>query len=296
VTDARAETEKAFAAYKRLAECGDWTRWAELFAEDALYEEHWLGTFRGRAAIRSWIVELMARGRVTVWMEWEMFDENRVCVYAWNNLPDPTGTGRRFTVPSSSLLEYAGGGKFSWEGDFYSGVEAERFIREWNEAGGNLDMAPDPSLRGVDGWAPAPPATAFPRREIEQAFDAYCARRAFAVENHRWHEWTALFTDDATYRNHRLGRVGGKAQIRAAADELLLALPACGLRNKLRLIDGNRVSAVATILLPDASGGNGTHGFDINTILHYAGGGKWSYAEDLYNPIEAEAARKRCGG
>ena len=65
MTDVRAETEKAFAEYKRLAECGDWARWAELFTEDAVYEEHWLGTFRGRAAIRSWIVDLMAQGRVT---------------------------------------------------------------------------------------------------------------------------------------------------------------------------------------------------------------------------------------
>ena len=27
----------------------------------------------------------------------------------------------------------------------------------------------------------------------------------------------------------------------------------------------------------------------------YAGGGQWSYAEDLCNPIEAEVARQRCG-
>jgi 3-phenylpropionate/cinnamic acid dioxygenase small subunit len=292
VTDTRAETEEAFAEYKRLAEGGDWARWAQLFTEDAVYEEHWLGTFRGRAAIRSWIVDLMAQGRVTVWMEWQMVDANRVCVYAWNNLPDPTGTGRRFTVPSSSLLEYAGGGQFSWEGDFYSGVEAERFIREWQEAGGSVAMAPDPSLRGVAGWAPAPPAVPFPRGEIEQAFATYCTRRATAVESHRWEVWSELFTDDAIYRNHRLGRVQGKARIRDLADELLLAPPACGLRHKLRLIDGNRVSAVATILCADPAG-SGTQGFDINTILHYAGGGQWSYAEDLYNPIEAAAARRR---
>ncbi|MFN8625057.1 MAG: nuclear transport factor 2 family protein [Candidatus Binatia bacterium] len=295
MADGRAETEKAFAEYKRLAECGDWARWAELFTEDAVYEEHWLGTFHGRPAIQAWIVDLMAQGRVTVWMEWQMFDDRRVCVYAWNNLPDPTGTGRRFTVPSSSLLEYAGDGKFSWEGDFYNGIEAERFIREWQDAGGSLSMNPDPGLRGVHDWAPRPPATPFPRVEIEQAFETYLARRTSAVRNHRWDEWTGQFTDKASYRNHRLGRVRGKAQIRNLPDDLLLAPPACGFRNKFHLIDGNRVSAVASLLFPDPAG-TGSYSFDINTILHYAGNGEWSYAEDLYNPSEAEAARHRSGG
>jgi hypothetical protein len=35
VTYARAETEKAFAEYTRLADSGDWARWAELFTQDA---------------------------------------------------------------------------------------------------------------------------------------------------------------------------------------------------------------------------------------------------------------------
>ena len=36
--------------------------------------------------------------------------------------------------------------------------------------------------------------------------------------------------------------------------------------------------------------GEGYFGFDVNTILHYAGNGKWSYEEDVYSPIEAQAA------
>jgi hypothetical protein len=27
----------------------------------------------------------------------------------------------------------------------------------------------------------------------------------------------------------------------------------------------------------------------VNSILHYAGNGKWSYEEDVYNPREAQA-------
>lgn len=292
MSNVRDEAEKALAEYKRLAECGDWARWADLFTEDALYEEHWLGTFRGRDAIKSWIVDLSVANRCSVWIEWQMFDENRVCVYAWNNFPDPTGTGRRFTIPSSSLLEYSGEGKFSWEGDYYDGSAAERLIQGWQDVGGGPHMHKDFDLRGVDGWAPEPPAVVFPRGEIEEAFETYCERRAVAVESHRWDAFTDVFTRDAVYRNHRLGRVEGQAQIRDFADEMLTAPPAGSFRHKLRLIDGNRVSALARILSPDPASGS-DHGFDVNTILHYAGGGRWSYAEDLYNPIEAAAARHR---
>jgi len=54
-------------------------------------------------------------------------------------------------------------------------------------------------------------------------------------------------------------------------------------------IDGNRVSARIPNILPDPTGGSGSeYSFEVNTILHYAGDGKWSYEEDVYNPREAE--------
>ena len=54
------------------------------------------------------------------------------------------------------------------------------------------------------------------------------------------------------------------------------------------LIDGNRVSALIPNILPAPEGDDGYYGFDVNTILHYAGNGKWSFEEDVYNPREAE--------
>ena len=36
---------------------GDWPSFADLFTEDATYEEHAFGTFAGREAIRSWVVQ-----------------------------------------------------------------------------------------------------------------------------------------------------------------------------------------------------------------------------------------------
>jgi hypothetical protein len=60
-----------------------------------------------------------------------------------------------------------------------------------------------------------------------------------------------------------------------------------------RLIDGNRVSALIPNILPPPPGDNGYYGFDVNTILHYAGNGKWNYEEDVYSPAEAGATIAR---
>ena len=52
----REEIEAAFAEYRRLGVGEeDWSAWAKLFTDDALYEEHCLGTFRGQKAIEDWI-------------------------------------------------------------------------------------------------------------------------------------------------------------------------------------------------------------------------------------------------
>ena len=51
------------------------------------------------------------------------------------------------------------------------------------------------------------------------------------------------------------------------------------------LIDGNRVSTLIPNILPAPEGDDGYYGFDVNTILHYAGDGRWSYEEDAYNPM-----------
>ena len=58
------------------------------------------------------------------------------------------------------------------------------------------------------------------------------------------------------------------------------------------LIDGNRVSALIPNILPAPEGDDGYYGFDVNTILHYAGNGKWSFEEDVYSPAEAEERRR----
>ena len=286
----REEIEAAFAEYRRLGVGEeDWPAWAKLFTEDALYEEHNLGVFRGQKAIEDWIVSCMKDyPAMTLWMEWYAIDGNRVALYIWNNLPDPTGTGKRFGFPNTTFLEYGGDGKFSFEGDYYNPADAEKVFVEWLEAGGRRSTPQDHSLKGIEGWNPEPPEPAFPREEVEAEFAKYRERAAKAVETGDWDQWTDQFTEDAHYREHHYGYFNGQDEIRAWIKGVMQPFPTMEFPVKWSVINGNRVNALIPNILPPPAGDDGYYGFDVHTILHYAGNGKWSYEEDVYSPKEAE--------
>ena len=297
----REEIEAAFAEYRRLGVGEeDWPAWAKLFTDDALYEEHNLGVFKGQKAIEDWIVSCMKDyPAMTLWMEWYAIDGNRVALYIWNNLPDPTGTGQRFGFPNTTFLEYAGDGKFSFEGDYYNPADAERVFGEWLAAGGRRSTPQDHSLKGVEGWNPEPPEPAFPREEVEAEFAKYRERAAKAVETGDWDQWTDQFTDDAQYREHHYGYFKSQQEIRDWIKSVMQPFPTMEFPVSSYTIDGNRISALIPTILPAPEGDHGSYGFDVNKILHYAGNGKWSFEEDVYSPKEAEevvAAWIKAGG
>jgi predicted SnoaL-like aldol condensation-catalyzing enzyme len=291
----REEVEAAFAEFcRRGAENHDWPSWAKMFTDDARYEEHNLGVFEGQAAIEEWIVEVMADYRaMTVWVEWAAIEGNRISFYIWNNLPDPAGTGRRFAFPNTTILEYGGGGKFCYEADFYNLADAERVFADWVKAGGRKTSPPDHSLRGIDGWSPPVPEPAFPRSEVEAEFAKYRERAALAVATGDWDQWADQFTDDAQYREHHYGYFRGQREIRDWIKSVMQPFPTMEFPVSFYIVDGNRVSAVIPNILPPPDGDSGYYGFDVNTILHYAGDGRWSYEEDVYSVREAEDTIKR---
>jgi hypothetical protein len=288
----RDEVEAALQEYLRLGALEeDWEAWADLFTDDALYEEHQLGTFRGRAAIKDWIVATMKDyAAMTVWIEWSIIDGNRIALYVWNNLPDPTGTGQRFGFPNTTFLEYAGGGKFSWEADYYNPHDAEKVFRSWLDAGGRRSTPKDHSLQGIAGWSPEPRTPAAPREEVLAEFQKYRERAALAVATGDWDQWAEQFTDDAHYREHHYGYFRSKAEIMGWINAVMQPFPSMEFPPTFALVDGNRVSSLIPNILPPPPGVDGYFGFDVNTILHYAGGGKWSYEEDVYSPVEAQRA------
>lgn len=285
----RAEVEAAFAEFQRrgIGE-HDWPGWAALFTEDALYEEHNLGRFEGRDVIEDFIVKAMADyPSMTLWLEWAQIEGNRVAFYIWNNLPDPTGEGRSFQFPNTTIIEYAGDGKWCWEADYYNPADAERVFGEWLRAGGRKHTPQDRSIKGVEGWAPEPPTPAYPRDEIEREFLAYRERGRIAVATGDWDQWADQFTDDARYFEHHYGRFNGQAEIRAWITGVMKPFPTMEFPIAWHSIEGNRIVALIPNVLPDPAGGDAYFGFDVFVILHYAGNGKWSYEEDVYNPREA---------
>ena len=164
----REEVQAAFTEYlRRGVGAHDWEGWADCLTDDAVYIEHNLGRFEGRAAIKDFILSCMAHyPSMTLEVDWAIIEGNRVAFYIWNLLPDPTGEGRTFAFPNSTVLEYAGDGKWSFEEDFYNPADATRVFTEWMKAGGRKHTPADRTLHGIPGWNPRPRTPAAPRDEV----------------------------------------------------------------------------------------------------------------------------------
>ena len=288
----RDEIEAAWTEFKRRGVGShDWEGWADLFTDDAVYIEHNLGTFNGRQGIKDFIIPCMAAyGAMSLAIEWSVIEGNRICFFIWNLLPDPAGEGRTFAFPNTTLLDYAGDGKFSFEEDFYNPADATRVFTAWMEAGGRRTTPCDLGLGAPTDWAPQPSSTPHPRDEVEREFHAYVQRGATAFETGDWDTWARQFTPDARYREHHYGAFDGRQEIRDWITGVMQPFPGMDFPVEWYGIDGNRVAMLCQNRLPDPKGGDAVFEFPTNVILHYAGDGQWSYEEDVYNPADGERA------
>jgi hypothetical protein len=138
----REELEQAFRKYWRTGAVGeDWSAWADLFTEDAVYVEHVLGNMRGRAAIRAWIEPIMeSYCELYTAYEWHMVDERlgRVVVYMQNRRDHPSGNGT-IDFPGITILDYAGGGLWSREEDFWALPAAQASVEAYAQACADFD-------------------------------------------------------------------------------------------------------------------------------------------------------------
>jgi hypothetical protein len=132
---------------ERFVATGDWSGYADLFTEDAVYIEHALGTFRGREQIRAWAVRTMTSypGRVMTGfpLAWQVVDANaaRLVCQVRNPMPDP-GDGTMLEEPNITIMTYAGGGLFSGEEDVYNPFRFHQMALRWARiarAHGNAD-------------------------------------------------------------------------------------------------------------------------------------------------------------
>lgn len=159
----RDDLEAAFAHYgsevQAASETGDWGRFADLFTEDATYDEHLYGTFHGREEIRPWIIKTMTTPPGS-WMpsfpaSWHVIDEERgriVCEIL-NRMQDP-GDGSIHEATNITILTYAGDNLFSKEEDVYNPAKFTTVITDWARVAHEHGTLADEDVAWMDAALP----------------------------------------------------------------------------------------------------------------------------------------------
>jgi len=131
----RSEVEAAFQKTRAAQDADDWNAYCDLFTDDAVYVEHHFGTFRGRDAIRAWLIPAMAQCKGWTYpIEWVAIDGNRV-VYKWQNrLPGKRADGTHFEFPGVTIKQYTGAGRFDYQEDVYNWESALKVLKEYAAA------------------------------------------------------------------------------------------------------------------------------------------------------------------
>jgi len=126
------------------------------------------------------------------------------------------------------------------------------------------------------------------REELEDAFDEYQRAALEAGVSGDWNGWADKFTEDATYIEHHYGTLGGREAIRTWITECMGTFPGNAMPHfpvEWYIIDEEKGWVVCQVWNRMADPGDGSLHQQYNfTLLKYAGHGKWSYEEDIYNP------------
>ena len=153
------ELEAAFRNYWQLGAVGeDWDAWCDqCFTEDVTYIEHILGSKAGREEVRAWIKPTMEEyGAIYTAYEWHMLSpDGRVVVYMQNRRDHPDPTQPPIDFPGMTVLQYAGGGQFSLEEDFWSLPEGIETAKRSAAAYREVDPA-FPNRRTRRNWGKGP--------------------------------------------------------------------------------------------------------------------------------------------
>jgi hypothetical protein len=146
----------------------------------------------------------------------------------------------------------------------------------------------------------------YTRDEIESAFEVYQEEAATAGASGKWDAWVDLFTEDATYKEHMYGEFNGREEIRRWISETMAPWPNSAFTSfpiDWYTIDEEKGWVICKVWNRLEDPGDGSVHQEYNlTVLHYAGNGKWSYEEDIYNPehfgtvVQAWLAARRAAG
>ena len=131
----------------------------------------------------------------------------------------------------------------------------------------------------------------FDEAEVRGAVAAYIACAERASSSGDWNEWAELFTPDAEYYEHEYGRFHGREAIRQWITSVMANNTVMDFPVDWYMVDGSRVVLYCQMRLRDPEGKGNLYQYPAVTILHYAGNGKFSYEEDIWNPGEGAIVR-----
>ncbi|OBI80078.1 nuclear transport factor 2 family protein [Mycobacterium sp. E740] len=127
------------------------------------------------------------------------------------------------------------------------------------------------------------------RKELTDAFQTYQDVVADIGQTWNWASYADQFTEDATYVEHALGNLSGRAAIRDWIVSTMNIFPGSEMPFypvEWLSIDVDEGWVVNRNVNTMKDPGDGSvHGTPVITVLKYAGDGKWSYEEDAYNPM-----------
>ena len=121
----------------------DWAAWSRLFTDDATYDDHFWGTFRGPAEIQRFLEGTMSfAAHVYSPLMWYAIDRNRVVYQVVNRVDNPVSGRAPIDFPSLQVIEYAGDGRWAAETDWWTVAEMKLFNQRHRaalaEAGGQM--------------------------------------------------------------------------------------------------------------------------------------------------------------
>lgn len=133
--------------------------------------------------------------------------------------------------------------------------------------------------------------TKWSKSELEAAFASYRTAADVGAESDDWSRFADHFTEDCVYLEHLIGTMRGREEVLAFYTKSMVEeYPGnCIAEFPIEwwVIDEDRgwVIFQAWSVMGDPGDGSVHRQYNIS-ILHYAGDGKFSYQEDIYNPME----------